>query len=670
MHKQTVKLLREQLRQYEHEYYVLDSPTVPDSHYDQLMNTLKSLENEYPELITPDSPTQRVGGKALREFKEVKHEVPMLSLDNAFNDSDLDGFLSKISNQINKNTEMMEFCCEPKLDGLAVSLIYLNGELVQAATRGDGNVGEDVTENVKTIRNIPLSLKTDNPPRKLEVRGEVFMTHVGFKRMNENSLVNGDKVFINPRNAAAGSLRQLDPTITAKRPLLFNAYVIAGYDADVSLPLTQSERLEWLSSIGIPVNDNIKVVKGRSGLISYYQDILDKRSSLPHDIDGTVLKVNDVFLQDELGFISRCPRWAIAYKFPAQEEMSTLESVEFQVGRTGVVTPVAKISPVFVGGVTVSSVTLHNSDEIERLGLMLNDTVIVRRAGDVIPQITSVVLSKRDSTVASPIMFPTNCPACDSLLEKVDGNVAICCTNNNCKAKLKGSLSHLVSRKALDIDGFGDKIIDQLVDLGVLKSLADIFRLTYDDLMKVDRMGDKVATKLLNNIEKAKEVDLPRFLYALGIKDVGESTSISLAERFISLEAVRTASFWDFLSIEDIGEKVSTRLRDYWSDESTQNLIDEMLSLGVKIKETDKRDNSSSLFKDKQIVLTGTLSQMSRDVAKNLIRLMGGKVSSSISSKTDYLIVGDNAGSKLDKAQSLGIRILSEDDFILMTKES
>ena len=455
--------LRQTLRKYEYHYHVLDNPLVPDAEYDRLMNELKAIEKAHPELITADSPTQRVGAKPLSGFTQITHELPMLSLDNAFSNDELLGFLRRIEGQIHRNPETIEFCCEPKLDGLAVSILYVNGVLTQAATRGDGTTGEDITANVRTIRNVPLRLNMDNPPARLEVRGEVFMPQKGFNALNERALEHGEKTFANPRNAAAGSLRQLDPKITAQRPLTLNAYGIGIYEAEQPLPNTHFDRLQWLKSIGIPVNNEIRLAKGVEQLAEFYTDIQTKRPNLGYDIDGTVLKVNDIALQEQLGFISRSPRWAIAYKFPAQEEMTVLNDVEFQVGRTGAITPVAKLEPVFVAGVTVSNATLHNGDEIERLGIAIGDTVIIRRAGDVIPQIIGVVTERRP-TNAKKIVFPTACPVCESAVVRVDGEAVARCTGGLfCEAQRKEALKHFVSRKAMDIEGVGEKLIEQLM---------------------------------------------------------------------------------------------------------------------------------------------------------------------------------------------------------------
>lgn len=659
-----IETLRNKLREYEYHYHVLDNPLVPDAEYDRLMNELKNLEWQHPELITPDSPTQRVGAKPLDGFSQVTHELPMLSLDNAFSDEDLDGFLRRMESYISVTPSSLDFCCEPKLDGLAVSILYVNGVLTQAATRGDGTTGEDITANIRTIRNIPLRLKTDNPPLRLEVRGEVFMPQKGFEALNQKALEKGEKTFANPRNAAAGSLRQLDPKITAQRPLMLNAYSIGIYDSDDELPNTHFERLQWLKSLGIPVNNEIRLEKGRENLLKFYADIQTKRPTLGYDIDGTVLKVNDIALQEQLGFISRSPRWAIAYKFPAQEEMTVLNDVEFQVGRTGAITPVAKLEPVFVAGVTVSNATLHNGDEIERLGIAIGDTVIIRRAGDVIPQIIGIVAERRPEN-AKKITFPTACPICGSAVVRVEGEAVARCTGGLfCEAQRKEALKHFVSRKAMDIDGVGEKLIEQLMERELVHTPADLFKLDQVTLMRLDRMGEKSAQNALNSIEKAKNTTLPRFLFALGIRDVGEATALNLANHFGSLEAIRTATFEQLQEVQDVGEVVANRIVRFWQEPHNVEVVEALIQQGVVWQNIEQVEIADNPLKDKNVVLTGTLSLLTRDQAKALLQGLGCKVSGSVSSKTDYLIAGEKAGSKLAKAQELGVKVLSEQDFL------
>ena len=655
--------LRKTLRQYEYEYHVLDNPTVPDSEYDRLFHQLKALELEHPEFLTSDSPTQRVGAKPLSGFSQIRHEIPMLSLDNAFSDEEFNAFVKRIEDRLIVLPKPLTFCCEPKLDGLAVSILYVNGILTQAATRGDGTTGEDITANIRTIRNIPLQLLTDNPPARLEVRGEVFMPHAGFERLNEYALEHGEKTFANPRNAAAGSLRQLDPNITSKRPLVLNAYGI-GIAEGVELPNTHYDRLQWLKSIGIPVNPEIRLCNGTNEVLDFYRDIQNKRSSLGYDIDGTVLKINDIALQNELGFISKAPRWAIAYKFPAQEELTVLNDVEFQVGRTGAITPVAKLEPVFVAGVTVSNATLHNGDEIERLNIAIGDTVVIRRAGDVIPQIISVLHERRPDN-AKPIIFPTNCPVCDSQIIRIEGEAVARCTGGLfCAAQRKEALKHFVSRKAMDIDGVGGKLIEQLVDRELIHTPADLFKLDLTTLTRLERMGAKSAENALNSLEKAKSTTLARFIFALGIRDVGEATALNLANHFKTLDELKAADLDQLQQVPDVGEVVANRIFVFWRETHNVAVVDDLIAQGIHWETVEVKEASENLFKDKTVVLTGTLTQMGRNEAKSLLQQLGAKVSGSVSSKTDFVIAGDSAGSKLAKAQELNITVLTEEEFL------
>ena len=655
--------LRKTLRQYEYEYHVLDNPTVPDSEYDRLFHQLKALELEHPEFLTSDSPTQRVGAKPLSGFSQIRHEIPMLSLDNAFSDEEFYAFVKRIEDRLIVLPKPLTFCCEPKLDGLAVSILYVNGILTQAATRGDGTTGEDITANIRTIRNIPLQLLTDNPPARLEVRGEVFMPHSGFERLNEYALEHGEKTFANPRNAAAGSLRQLDPNITSKRPLVLNAYGI-GIAEGIELPNTHYARLQWLKSIGIPVNPEIRLCNGTNEVLDFYRDIQNKRSSLGYDIDGTVLKINDVALQNELGFISKAPRWAIAYKFPAQEELTVLNDVEFQVGRTGAITPVAKLEPVFVAGVTVSNATLHNGDEIERLNIAIGDTVVIRRAGDVIPQIIGVLRERRPDN-AEPIIFPTNCPVCDSQIIRIEGEAVARCTGGLfCAAQRKEALKHFVSRKAMDIDGIGGKLIEQLVDRELIHTPADLFKLDLTTLTRLERMGPKSAENALNSLEKAKSTTLARFIFALGIREVGEATALNLANHFKTLDSLKAADLEQLQQVPDVGEVVANRIFVFWREAHNVAVVEDLIAQGVHWETVEVKEASENLFKDKTVVLTGTLTQMGRNEAKALLQQLGAKVSGSVSSKTDFVIAGDAAGSKLTKAQELNITVLTEEEFL------
>ena len=661
--QQQIDTLRQDLRRYEYEYHVLDNPTIPDAEYDRLFHQLKALEAAHPELITADSPTQRVGAKPLSGFAQIRHEIPMLSLDNAFSDEEFYAFIKRIEDRLILLPEPLTFCCEPKLDGLAVSILYVNGVLTQAATRGDGTTGEDITANIRTIRNIPLQLLMDNPPARLEVRGEVFMPHEGFARLNQHALEKGEKTFANPRNAAAGSLRQLDPKITSKRPLVLNAYGI-GIAEGVDLPNTHYDRLQWLKSIGIPVNPEIRLCNGTDEVLDFYRDIQNKRSSLGYDIDGTVLKINDIALQEKLGFISKAPRWAIAYKFPAQEELTRLNDVEFQVGRTGAITPVAKLEPVFVAGVTVSNATLHNGDEIERLDIAIGDTVVIRRAGDVIPQIIGVLHDRRPAD-ARPIIFPETCPVCDSAIVRIEGEAVARCTGGLfCAAQRKEALKHFVSRKAMDIDGVGGKLIEQLVDRELMHTPADLFKLELTTLTRLERMGAKSAENALTSLEKAKHTTLARFIFALGIREVGEATALNLANHFKTLEALQNADLEALQQVPDVGEVVANRILAFWHEPHNVAVVNDLIAQGVHWETVETKEVAENRFKGKTVVLTGTLTQMGRNEAKALLQDMGAKVSGSVSAKTDFVIAGDAAGSKLTKAQELGVPVLTEEEFL------
>ncbi len=661
--QQQIDTLRQDLRRYEYEYHVLDNPTIPDAEYDRLFHQLKALEAAHPELITADSPTQRVGAKPLSGFAQIRHEIPMLSLDNAFSDEEFYAFVKRIEDRLIRLPDPLTFCCEPKLDGLAVSILYVNGVLTQAATRGDGTTGEDITANIRTIRNIPLQLLMDNPPARLEVRGEVFMPHAGFERLNQQALEKGEKTFANPRNAAAGSLRQLDPKITSKRPLVLNAYGI-GIAEGVDLPNTHYERLQWLKSIGIPVNPEIRLCNGTDEVLDFYRDIQNKRSSLGYDIDGTVLKINDIALQEKLGFISKAPRWAIAYKFPAQEELTRLNDVEFQVGRTGAITPVAKLEPVFVAGVTVSNATLHNGDEIERLDIAIGDTVVIRRAGDVIPQIIGVLHDRRPAD-ARPIVFPETCPVCDSAIVRIEGEAVARCTGGLfCAAQRKEALKHFVSRKAMDIDGVGGKLIEQLVDRELVHTPADLFKLDLTTLTRLERMGAKSAENALASLEKAKNTTLARFIFALGIREVGEATALNLANHFKTLEALQNADLEALQQVPDVGEVVANRILAFWHEPHNVAVVNDLIAQGVHWETVETKEVTENRFKGKTVVLTGTLTQMGRNEAKALLQDMGAKVSGSVSAKTDFVIAGDAAGSKLTKAQELGVTVLTEEEFL------
>ncbi|HCH0922751.1 TPA: NAD-dependent DNA ligase LigA [Vibrio parahaemolyticus] len=660
---QRLEELKESLHYHAVRYYVEDNPEIPDAEYDRLMRELLEIEAQHPDLVTVDSPSQRVGGKPLSEFSQVTHEVPMLSLDNAFDDSELDSFHKRAQDRIGGES-IKQYCCEPKLDGLAVSLLYENGILVQAATRGDGTTGENITENVRTINAIPLKLRGDDWPARLEVRGEVFMPKAGFEKLNELARQKGEKVFVNPRNAAAGSLRQLDSRITASRPLSFYAYSV-GVVQGADLAASHYERFLQIKSWGLPMCPETKRVDSLADVKTYYQDILQRRDALPYEIDGVVIKIDDIAVQERLGFVARAPRWAIAYKFPAQEEITTLNEVEFQVGRTGAITPVAKLEPVFVGGVTVSNATLHNADEIERLQVKIGDQVVIRRAGDVIPQVVSVIKERRPET-ARDIIFPTQCPVCGSHVERIEGEAVTRCTGGLvCQAQRKQALKHFVSRKALDVDGLGDKVIEQLVDREMVETPADLFKLSAGVLTVLERMGPKSAQNIVNALEKSKLTTLPRFLYSLGIREVGEATAANLAQHFKSLEAIQAATEEQLIAVQDIGVVVAKHITTFFEEEQNQAVVQDLLVQGIHWPEVSAPEQGAALpLEGKTVVLTGTLSQLGRTEAKEALQSLGAKVTGSVSKKTDILFAGENAGSKLAKAQELGIEIKTEQDLL------
>ncbi|MFY8349165.1 NAD-dependent DNA ligase LigA [Pseudoalteromonas sp. SSM20] len=659
-----IKQLKAQIENHNYQYYVLDNPTIPDVEYDRLMRELIALEEANPELKSADSPSQKVGGMALAAFDKVNHEVPMLSLDNAFDEEEFYAFDKRMKDRLKDSTDLA-FCCEPKLDGLAVSILYENGVLVRAATRGDGQVGENITENVKTIRNVPLRLRGDSIPARLEVRGEVFIDDKGFAKLNQTQQEKGDKTFANPRNAAAGSLRQLDPKITASRPLMLYAYstgVVEGFE----LANTHFEQLMQLKEWGLPVCPEIRTANNAKEAFAYYSDILGRRAALGYEIDGVVIKVNDKAIQQTLGFVARAPRWAIACKFPAQEELTTLLDVEFQVGRTGAITPVARLEPVYVGGVTVSNATLHNADEIARLGVHIGDTVIIRRAGDVIPQVASVVLERRPSD-AKEIVFPTTCPVCDSHIERIDGEaVARCGGGLVCEAQRKEAIKHFASRKALDVDGLGDKVVEQLVDRKLIQTPADLFSLSQGQIESLERMGPKSAENLVAALEKAKQTTLAKFLYSLGIREVGEATAQNLANHYKTLEALQNASIEGLQDVSDVGEVVAKHVYYFFKEEHNQTVIEALIAAGLHWPAIEEKSQDEMPLDGLTYVLTGTLNQMGRSEAKAKLQALGAKVSGSISAKTHALIAGEKAGSKLTKAQDLGVEVLTEDDMLAL----
>ncbi|HDX8835429.1 TPA: NAD-dependent DNA ligase LigA [Klebsiella oxytoca] len=668
--EQKLTELRTTLRHHEYLYHVMDTPEIPDAEYDRLMRELRELEAQHPELITPDSPTQRVGAAPLASFSQIRHEVPMLSLDNVFDEESFLAFNKRVQDRL-KNSDDLTYCCELKLDGLAVSILYENGLLVQAATRGDGTTGEDITSNVRTIRAIPLKLRGDNIPQRLEVRGEVFLPQAGFEKINEEARRTGGKVFANPRNAAAGSLRQLDPRITAKRPLTFFCYGVGVLEGG-ELPASHSARLQQFKFWGLPVSERVKLCHTPEEVLTYYRKVEEDRPNLGFDIDGVVIKVDSLALQEQLGFVARAPRWAVAFKFPAQEQMTFVRDVEFQVGRTGAITPVARLEPVHVAGVLVSNATLHNADEIERLGLRIGDKVVIRRAGDVIPQVVNVVLSERPEETRE-IVFPTHCPVCHSDVERVEGEVVTRCTGGLiCGAQRKESLKHFVSRRALDVDGMGDKIIDQLVEKEYVHTPADLFQLTPGKLTGLDRVGPKSAQNIVDALEKSKETTFARFLYALGIREVGEATAAGLAAHFGTIEALEQASIDDLQKVPDVGIVVATHVRNFFAEESNREVIAQLRKEGVRwpAPVVVNAEEIDSPFAGKTIVLTGSLSQLSRDDAKAQLVALGAKVAGSVSKKTDLVIAGEAAGSKLAKAQELGIAVIDEDEMLRLLGES
>ena len=651
------------LNDYNHEYYVLDNPTVPDAEYDRIMRDLQALENDNPECKLATSPSQRVGGEALSSFSQITHLKPMLSLDNAFDDEEMADFVRKLHERVGHITP--NFCCEPKLDGLAVSLLYIDGVLTRAATRGDGLVGEDITVNVKTIKAIPLELRGEKYPTRIEIRGEVFMPFAAFNRINERAKANNEKPFANPRNAAAGSLRQLDSKITASRGLSFYAYSTGVVEGDNS-PLADNhyDQLQQLKGWGIPVCPEIKQVNSLEAMISYYQDILSRRGELAYEIDGVVNKLDSIAGQDKAGFVAKAPRWAIAYKFPAQEEITTLLDVEYQVGRTGAVTPVARLEPVFVGGVTVSNATLHNRDEIERLGVMIGDKVIIRRAGDVIPQIVSAIVAQRPDD-AKAIEFPETCPVCDSEIERLEGEaIARCMAGLVCGAQRKEAIKHFSSRKALDIDGLGDKLVEQLVDEDFIQTPADLFTLTIEPLLNLERMGQKKAQKLLDSLQTSKVTTLAKFIYSLGIREVGEATASNLAAYFKTLDKIKEASVSRLQNVDDVGEIVAKHLYYFLKQDHNLQVIDQLIEAGVSWPAIEEKSAEQLPLQGQTWVITGTLHTMGRSEAKELISQLGAKVAGSVSAKTTMLVAGEKAGSKLTKATDLGIKTLDEDGLV------
>jgi DNA ligase (NAD+) len=662
-HRERAQELREQLEAWNHAYHVLDAPAVPDAEYDRAFRELQTLEDDHPELASAASPTRRVGAPPAEAFAPAEHQQPMLSLENAFSEEELRQFHRRVRDRLGDAGEDIAYACEPKLDGVAVSLLYRRGQLERGATRGDGRVGEDITSNVATIRSVPLRLRGSGWPALLEVRGEVYLEREGFARLNRDAAARGDKIFVNPRNAAAGSLRQLDSRITARRPLQLCCYGV-GRVEDGELPPAHSAIMAQLAEWGLPVNGESSLVHGLEGCFAYYRRLAERRAQLPYDIDGIVYKVDQLALRERLGFVSRAPRWAIARKFPAQEEVTQLLAVEFQVGRTGAVTPVARLEPVFVGGVTVSNATLHNFDEIERLGVMRGDSVIVRRAGDVIPQVVGVVAERRPSS-ARPIAVPGACPVCGSPVEReADGAVLRCLGGLVCAAQRKAAVRHFASRRAMDIDGLGDKLVEQLVDGGLLETVADLYGLEHATLESLERMGEKSAGKLLAALEASKETTLARFIYALGIRGVGEATARALAAHFGSYEALAAATEEALLAVDDVGPVIADHLRQFFDDDASQAVVRELRRAGVHWTEAGPASAVAAPLEGQSWVLTGKLEAMSRDDAAAALEALGARVSGSVSTKTHRLVAGPGAGSKLAKAESLAVPVLDEAGFL------
>ncbi|MDC8456923.1 NAD-dependent DNA ligase LigA [Marinobacter sp. DS40M6] len=653
--------LRDIITEYNYQYYVLDDPRVPDAEYDRLFRELQDLEAQYPDIVTPDTPTRRVGASVETTFEEVVHRIPMLSLDNAFSDEELRDFDRRVRDRL-KTEDDIEYVCEPKLDGLAVSLHYESGVLTRAATRGDGYTGEDITANIRTIPSVPLRLRGDNVPELVEVRGEVYMPREGFETLNKRLADKGEKTFVNPRNAAAGSLRQKKPTVTARRPLELCAYSVALED-ESRLPATHWEGLQQVGAWGFRINPEMRRATGAEDCLQAYNELMDKRASLPYEIDGIVFKVNSLALQRQLGFVSRAPRWAIAQKFPAQEELTVIEDVEFQVGRTGAITPVARLKPVFVGGVTVSNATLHNMDEIQRLGVRIGDTVFVRRAGDVIPQVVKVVAERRPDNTRE-VQLPDACPVCQSDIVQIEGEVVARCSGGLfCPAQRKEAIRHYASRKALDIEGLGDKWIDILVDRELVTTVADLYLLKKADLTGLERMGDKSAGNLIDAIDRSRHPVLWKFLYALGIREVGEATAKALASHFGTLEAIGEADEDALQSVSDVGPIVAGHIRSFFDQTHNQETIQALKDAGVQWQ-TEEITASEKPLKGETWVLTGSLSDMTRDDAKAKLESLGAKVAGSVSGKTSCVVAGEAAGSKLTKAENLGVPVMDESAFV------
>ncbi len=662
---QKIQQLRQQIEQHNYNYYVLDSPTVSDAVFDHLFRELAALEEKHPELITPDSPTQRVGASALSTFKEVRHRSPMLSLNNAFDEQAVSEFDRRMREGL--EADIVTYAVEPKLDGAAISLIYEEGRLVQAATRGDGTTGEDVTENIRTVRIIPLKLSGTTIPSFLEVRGEIHMRKADFIRLNQKQAEKGEKIFANARNAAAGSLRQLDSRMTAQRPLSFFAYAVGELEG-LPAPTTHDDMIDFLRQLKIPVCPERNLVQGLKGLLEYYQKMGDSRAQLPYDMDGVVYKVNDLKQQTKMGFVARAPRFALAHKFPAEEAITLVEDITIQVGRTGALTPVARLKPVFVGGVTVTNATLHNEDEVHRKDVRVGDTVRVRRAGDVIPEVAGVMIENRPSRT-QVFAMPQQCPVCGSNVLRLENESVTRCINGlYCPAQRKGAIMHFASRRAMNIDGLGEKLIAQLINKKIITTAADLYDLKVSTLTALERMAEKSAHNIIDAIEKSKRTTLARFIYALGIRNVGEATAKDLAAFFGSLDCLINADITQLEGIPEVGPIVAKNIAAFFSESHHREFIDHIRASGISWEEGPQHIPHTLPLSGKTFVLTGTLQKMSRDTAKEEIEKAGGKVTGSVSKKTDYVVLGVDPGSKLEKAKTLGLTILDEEDFSALLK--
>lgn len=665
-----IEKLRQLLNEYSYHYYVLDAPLVPDVEYDRLFRELQDLERQHPELITKDSPTQRIGEKPATAFAEIRHIVPMLSLDNAFTEDEVLAFDRRLHERLDLPEDSdIEYVCEPKMDGVAINLIYEHGVLTSAATRGDGVTGEDILQNVRTIESVPLRLRGEGHfPDLIEVRGEIYMPLAGFKAFNQQALKRGEKVFVNPRNAASGSLRQLDPKVTATRPLDIFCYGIGEIKGGGTWPATHADTLAKLKSLGLRVNSKIETAKNIKSCLNYFQRMTEQRAKLPYEVDGVVYKVNDFNLQEQLGFVTRAPRWALAHKFSAAEELTKVVDIEFQVGRTGALTPVARLKPVFVGGATISNATLHNIEEIWNKDIRIGDTVIVRRAGDVIPEVVGSVLEQRP-THTHPISLPSKCPVCGAEVVKAPGEIIARCSGGlYCSAQRKESIKHFASRNAMDIRGFGEALVNQLVDYQLVHNVADLYELTLEKLLKLERSGEKSASNLLAALEKSKNTTLARFIYALGIREVGEATARVLAEHFGDLKALMEATEETLQQIPDIGPIVSAHIITFFRQAHNRELIEKLIRLGIHWHKVETKAKGMQPLAGQTFVLTGTLESMTRDEAKEKLQELGAKVSSSVSSKTSYVVAGKDPGSKLDMAGELKIKTLNEKEFLEFLK--